>query len=221
MDYRIVSVACKRRGWIGTQGRDLKRLPLSERLSGLQSAFTSSNLVQHSEHFIGSLDRFKSAVRSIGGEGVIAKRLNSAYEPGRRSGAWLKMRFNAGQEFVIGGFTPGSHGIDALVVGYYEKKALLYAARVRAGLVPSTRRELYSKLKPLIVGECPFVNLPEAKSGRWGQGLTAAKMRECIWVRPELVANFEFLQWTAENHVRHIKFVGLRTDKDPRKVVRE
>ncbi len=181
---------------LAMRGKDLKRLALGERLRVLESAFTSSDLVQHSEHFIGSLVRFKSAVRRIGGEGVIAKRLNSAYEPGRRSGAWLKMRFNLGQEFVIGGFTPGSNGIDALVVGYYEKKALLYAARVRAGLVPSTRRALYSKLKPLIVGQCPFVNLPEAKSGRWGQGLTAAKMRECIWVRPELVANFEFLEWS-------------------------
>jgi bifunctional non-homologous end joining protein LigD len=204
-----------------TQGRDLKRLPLRERLSFLQSAFTSSGLVQHSEHFIGPLDRFKSAVRSIGGEGIVAKRLSSPYETGRRSGAWVKMRFNVGQEFVIGGFTLGSNGIDALVVGYYEKKVLLYAARVRAGLVPSTRRELYSKLKPLIVKSCPFANLPEAKSGRWGQGLTAAKMRECIWVRPALVANFEFLEWTVENHVRHIKFVGLRPDKDPRTVVRE
>ncbi|HEY6490872.1 MAG TPA: hypothetical protein VIY99_17225 [Terracidiphilus sp.] len=171
-------------------------MPLSERLSILQSAFTSSDLVQHSEHFIGSLDRFKSAVRRIGGEGVIAKRLTSAYEPGRRSGAWMKMRFNVGQEFVIGGFTPGSNGIDALVVGYYEKKVLLYAARVRAGLVPATRRELYLKLKPLIAHACPFANLPESKSGRWGEGLTAAKMRECIWVRPELVANFEFLEWS-------------------------
>jgi len=187
-------------------------LPLSERLSVLQSAFTPSDLVQQSEHCIGSVDRFKSAVRRIGGEGIIAKQLNAAYEPGRRSGAWLKMRFNVGQEFVIGGFTPGSHGIDALVVGYYDKKKLVYAARVRAGLVPATRRELYSKLKPLIVGACPFANLPEAKSGRWGQGLTAATMGECIWVRPELVA---------ENHVRHIKFVGLRTDKNPRGVPRE
>ena len=131
------------------------------------------------------------------------------------------MRFNIGQEFVIGGFTLGSNGIDALVVGYYDKKKLLYAARVRAGLVASTRREFYLKLKPLIVDACPFANLPEAKSGRWGQGLTAAKMRACICVRPELVANFEFLEWSTETHVRHIKFVGLRTDKNPRTVVRE
>lgn len=147
--------------------------------------------------------------------------LDSRYEPGRRSGSWSKMRINIGQEFVIGAFTSGSNGIDALVVGYYDRRKLIYAARVRAGLVPSSRRELYEKLKPLIVQTCPFDNLPEATPGRWGQGLTAAKMKECIWVKPKLVANFEFLEWTDSNHVRHIKFVGLRSDKDPLKVVRE
>jgi bifunctional non-homologous end joining protein LigD len=157
----------------------------------------------------------------MGGEGVVAKRLGSHYEPGKRTGAWTKKRLNIGQEFVIGGFTPGSHGIDALVVGFYSGDTLMYAARVRAGLVPATRREIYARLKPLIVERCPFENLPELKSGRWGQGLTAAKMKECIWVKPKLVANFEFLEWTDTNHVRHIKFVGLRTDKSPRQVVRE
>jgi len=75
----------------------------------------------------------------------------------------------------------------------------MYAARVRAGLVPSTRRELYARLEPLIARKCPFTNLPELKNGRWGQGLTAVKMKECIWVKPRLVANFEFLEWTDTN----------------------
>ena len=100
-------------------------------------------------------------------------------------------------------------------------RSFIYAARVRAGLVPATRRNLYGRLQPLIVPHCPFESLPEAKSGRWGQGLTAAKMKKCIWVKPELVANFEFLEWTDSSHVRHIKFLSLRDDKDPRKVVRE
>jgi bifunctional non-homologous end joining protein LigD len=157
----------------------------------------------------------------MGGEGVVAKRLTSHYEPGKRTGTWAKKRLNIGQEFVIGGFTPGTHGIDALVVGFYIEDELMYAARVMAGLVPATRRELYARVKPLIVEGCPFTNLPELKSGRWGQGLTALKMKECIWVMPKLVVNFEFLEWTDTNHVRHIKFVGLRTDKNPRLVVRE
>ena len=179
------------------------------------------NLVQRCEHFIGPVEKFLAAVRKIGGEGVIAKRLSSRYEPGRRTGSWTKMRINVGQEFVIGGFTPGSNGIDALVVGFYEGKKPLYAARVRAGFVPSQRRDLHTRLKPIVIATCPFANLPESKSGRWGQGLTTDEMRDCIWVQPKLVANFEFLEWTDSNHVRHIKFVGLRPDKNPRAVMRE
>lgn len=200
---------------------DVKHLALSERLPILQSAVVPSQWVQLSEHFAGPVSRFVTAVRKMSGEGVVAKRLTSKYEPGKRTGAWVKKRLNIGQEFVIGGFTPGNHGIDALVVGFYSGNALMYAARVRAGLIPATRRELYARLKPLIVEQCPLANLPESNSGRWGQGLTAPKMKDCIWVKPKLVANFEFLEWTDTNHVRHIKFVGLRTDKNPRQVVRE
>jgi DNA ligase D-like protein (predicted ligase) len=204
-----------------SEGKDVKALPLRERKHLLNSILNPSDHVQLAAHFGGPLSRFLEGVKQIGGEGVVAKRLDSRYEPGRRSGSWSKMRINIGQEFVIGGFTPGSNGIDALVVGYYQGLKLTYAGRVRAGLVPASRRDLYEKLKPLVVPSCPFVNLPEATPGRWGQGLTAAKMNDCIWVKPKLVANFEFLQWTDSNHVRHIKFVSLRSDKDPLSVVRE
>src|SRR5579872_7007175 len=204
-----------------SQGRDVKPLPLRDRKDLLQSNLSPSDHVQLAAHFGGPLSRMLEGVRQIGGEGVVAKRLDTRYEPGRRSGSWSKMRINIGQEFVIGGFTAGSNGVDALVVGYYEGRKLMYAARVRAGLVPASRRHLYERFKPLIVRTCPFVNLPESTPGRWGQGLTAAKMKDCIWVKPKLVANFEFLEWTDSNHVRHIRFVGLRTDKDPLDVVRE
>jgi DNA ligase D-like protein (predicted ligase) len=203
------------------RGRDVKALPLRDRVPILQSALVTSNRVQRSEQFAGGVQSFLSAVRSIGGEGVVAKRLDGRYEPGKRSGAWQKMRINLGQEFVIGGFTPGNDGFDALVVGFYDGGSLQYSARVRAGFVPASRREIYQRLKPLITEKCPFANLPEATSGRWGQGLTAAKMRECTWVRPKLVAHFEFLEWAGGNHVRHIKFVRMRDDKDPKSVVHE
>ena len=68
---------------------------------------------------------------------------------------------------------------------------------------------------------CPFVNLPEAHKGRWGDGLTPTDMEKCVWVRPELVAQIEFLEWTESDHLRHSKFAGLREDKDPRTVTRE
>ena len=122
---------------------------------------------------------------------------------------------------MVGGYIPSRLGVDSLVVGFYRGKNLIYAARVRAGLVPATRREVFERLKGLKMPKCPFANLRELTAGRWGQGLTADKMKECVWVRPELVARIQFLEWTGADHPRHTKFVALRDDKDPSKVVRE
>lgn len=225
-------------------GEDVKAMPLRDRIAFLHAAFIPSTHAQLCDNFPGPAADFVAAVKRLGGEGVVGKRLDRRYEPGKRSGSWVKLRLNIGQEFVIGGFTPGTNGFDSVVVGYYEpappltaaKRAalppsrrqyvvqppqLVYAARVRAGFVSASRRELYELLKPLVTTNCPFTNLPEDKSGRWGQGLTAKKMKDCIWVKPELVAQFEFLEWTGSHHIRHIKFIGIRDDKDPRKVVRE
>lgn len=156
-----------------------------------------------------------------GFEGLVAKRCDSVYEPGLRSGAWMKMRVNRGQEFVIGGHTRGTKTFDALVFGYYEGDKLIYVSRTRNGFTPVTRAQLFRIFKGLETDVCPFANLPEAKSGRWGQGLTKAKMAEVQWLQPVLVGQFEFLEWTADNHLRHSKFVGLREDKGARDVVRE
>ena len=123
-------------------------------------------------------------VKQHGLEGVVAKRSDSVYEAGKRSGSWSKHRINLGQEFVIGGYTPGTHGFDALIIGFYRDKKLIYAARVRAGFIPATRREAFAKIKHLKTAKCPFVNLPELSEGRWGQGLTAEKMKSCIWLKP-------------------------------------
>ena len=168
-----------------------------------------------------SLRDLMAAVRAQGLEGLVAKRLESAYEPGKRSGAWQKMRLNQGQEFVIGGYTPSPRNFDALVFGYYSGSDLLYAARTRNGFTPASREQLFRKVRGLEISQCPFVNLPEAHPGRWGQGLTAEKMKECRWLRPHLVANFEFVEWTPDGHLRHSKFIGLREDKNPREVHRE
>ena len=162
-----------------------------------------------------------ASVKAQGLEGLVAKRRNSVYESGQRSGAWMKMRVNRGQEFVIGGYTLGTRTFDALIFGYYEKGKLIYAARTRNGFTPASRAELFRKFRGLEIKECPFANLPEAKSGRWGQGLTKAKMADCRWLKPELVGQFEFLEWTGENHLRHSKFIALREDKKAKAVVRE
>jgi ATP-dependent DNA ligase len=108
---------------------------------------------------------------------------DSRYEPGQRSGAWRKMRVNQGQEFVIAGYTPGPRNFDAVIIGHYEGDRLIYVARTRNGFTPASREALFRRFKGLEVAQCPFANLPEAKSGMWGVGLTAEKMLECRWCR--------------------------------------
>jgi ATP-dependent DNA ligase len=135
-----------------------------------------------------------------------------------RTGAWVKYKVNRGQEFVIGGYTPGNP-FDALIVGYYESERLLYAAKVRNGFVPLVRREVASRLKGLETETCPFANLPENKRTQWA--LTTEEMKNCVWLQPRLVAQIEFTEWTPDGHLRHWKFVGLRNDKEAREVVKE
>jgi bifunctional non-homologous end joining protein LigD len=133
----------------------------------------------------------------------------------------VKRRINLIQDFVIGGYVPSHLGVDSIVIGVYRGKELHYAARARAGFVPLTRRQVFERIKSLETTKCPFANLPEKDAGRWGQGLTAEKMKECVWVNPRIVAEVEFLEWTEADHLRHAKFVGLREGKDSHKVVRE
>ena len=97
----------------------------------------------------------------------------------------------------------------------------MYAGRTRNGFTPIVRQHLFKKFRGLAIKECPFVNLPEAKSGRWGAGLTAAKMKDCRWLKPVLVAQIEFLEWTVDNRLRQTKFIALRDDKAADEVRRE
>ncbi len=204
-------------------GKDIRGQSLTDRLELLESRVLSklSEPVRPCVALGSELSELVRSVREQGLEGLVAKRRESVYEAGRRSGAWQKMRVNRGQEFAIGGYTLGGKTFDALVLGYYENGNLLYASRTRNGFTPALREELFKKMKPLTIGACPFANLPEPRGGRWGQGLTAAKMKECRWLRPELVGQFEFVEWTADGHLRHTRFVGLREDKQAREVKRE
>jgi DNA ligase D-like protein (predicted ligase) len=202
--------------------RDLTQLPLIDRRQIMKSVIKlESPRIRIMDYFEASAGDMLSAARSQGLEGVVAKRRDSRYEVGKRSGSWAKYRLNSGQELVIGGYIPGAHGVDAIVVGYYRGEDLIYVARVRNGFVPASRRQIFAMLKPLVTSVCPFANLPETHKGRWGEGLTAEDMEKCVWVRPELVAPIEFLEWTESNHLRHAKFAGLRSDKEPRTVIKE
>ena len=180
-----------------------------------------SEPIRHSPPLDASLADLIRSVREHGLEGLVAKRLDSAYEPGQRTGAWRKMRLNQGQEFVIGGYTPMAWNFDALIFGYYEGDRLIYAGRTRVGFTPASRQQLFRRFDGLQISECPFANLPEVRAGHWGYGLTADKMKECRWLKPVLVAQFEFVEWTPDNHLRHSRFVGLREDKYPREARRE
>jgi len=162
-----------------------------------------------------------ATVRQHGLEGIVTKRRQSTYRPGDRSGDWLKLRVNRGQEFVIGGYMPNATTFDSILVGYYEGRDLRYAARIRTGFVPTSRQRVFAQFRALELAKCPFVNLPERGKGRWGEGLTAEDMEHCRWLKPRLVASIEFLEWTPENRLRHPKFVGLRADKPARAVCRE
>lgn len=167
------------------------------------------------------LDTLLLSVKQQGLEGLVAKRLDSKYEPGARSGAWQKMRVHRGQALVIAGYSPTMKNVDALVIGYHENNKLLYAARTRNGFTPSSRAALFQQMKPLETRECPFANLPEQHSGRWGAGLTTAKMADYRWLKPVLVGDFEYVEWTSDGHLRHSRFVALRHDKDAKDVRRE
>jgi len=204
-------------------GKDVMDEPTSVRRDLLRRSVLSrlDDPIRESPEFNVGLPELIQPVKAQGLEGLVAKRRDSRYEPGQRSGAWLKMRVNKGQEFVIAGYTPSANNFDAIIFGYDDGGKLIYAGRTRNGFTPSSRDKLFKRFKGLEVDRCPFANLPEAKAGRWGVGLTAEKMKECRWLKPVLVGQFEFVEWTADGHLRHSRFMGLREDKEPHDVARE
>src|SRR4030095_14372618 len=201
------------------RGRSLLEVPLETRRKVLSEVLVPlHDPIRLSEAFETAPTEVVRVAKEQSLEGIVAKRKDSFYQPGKRSGSWIKYRINRGQEFVIGGYTP-DHPFDALIVGYYEGEKLLYAAKVRNGFVPQIRRDVYRKFKGLETDTCPFANLPEKKRTIWA--LTREEMKNCIWLRPDLVAQIEFVEWTPDGHLRHSKFVGLRDDKGAESVTRE
>jgi ATP-dependent DNA ligase len=204
------------------QGKSLLKTPLEKRRKILGELFKNlgdkPSPIALSETMDATPADLIRVAKEVGFEGIVAKRRDSVYEPGKRSGAWLKYRVNKGQEFVIGGYVP-DNPFDSIIVGYYQDGKLYYAAKVRNGFVQHTRREVFQRLRGLQVDACPFVNLPEKKRTQWA--LTHEEMKNCVWVKPELVVQIEFGEWTPDRHLRHSKFVALREDKTSHEVVRE
>lgn len=201
-------------------GEDLTGTALQERRARLPAVLKDSGVLLSIE-LPGTAAQVIAAVQGLGLEGVIAKRKTSPYTPGERNTAWVKLKLDRQQEFVVGGYRPGPNGIDALVVGYYDGKELRFAAKVRAGFTPHVRREVFERLAPLHVSRCPFVDLPNGKVSHWGGGVTPEQMSEMQWLKPNVVAQVRFVEWTADGHLRHAAFLGLRSDKTAQGIHRE
>lgn len=192
-------------------GRRLIADPLEARKGALEPLLRGPRL-----RFADHLDAdgpaaFREACR-LGLEGIVSKRRDQPYLSGKRIG-WLKTKCVQRQEFVIGGFTDpeGSRkGIGALLAGYYDAGRLVFAGKVGTGFTVKSARDLRSRLNRLETATCPFTPRPPGWLGR-----------RAHWVRPSLVGEVVFTEWTGEGKIRHPSFQGLRTDKDPRAVVRE
>jgi DNA ligase D-like protein (predicted ligase) len=189
---------------------DLTRLPLTERRGRLLAAVEPRMALQPTEAWSGdSVKRFEAACQA-GWEGLIAKRSDALYVPGR-SKDWLKLKCLWEQEFVVGGYTDptGSRSdFGALLVGYYENGGLRYAGKVGTGYTRATLADLGGRLRGMHVGDSPFVEVRPVPRGTH-------------WVRPELVAQIGFAEWTNDARLRQPRFLGLRDDKSAGEVVRE
>jgi bifunctional non-homologous end joining protein LigD len=210
---------------LSLEGKDLRNQPLSARRKLLGNLLKKSpEIVRLSDELRGSKDDLLRVAQEFGLEGLVAKRPNSVYESGRRSGAWIKFKITKSQEFVVGGYTlpEGSRShFGSLLVGYQSPDGLMFAGRVGTGFSEKLLANLYGKLQKLKTPSCPFINLPEKSKGRWGLGITPAVMQRCQWVKPVLVAQVKFTEWTNDDQLRQPVFLGLRTDKEPKDVVRE
>jgi len=201
-------------------GEDLKNLPLTTRRERLASILGASG-VSFSLTLEGSAAVVTKVVTQHGLEGIVAKRNDSKYEPGKRNGAWQKLPLKPKQEFVIGGYRPGGVGVEILLVGVFDKGKFVFAGKVAQGLNRWNRARLLKLLTPLAVPKCPFTNLPSSKTGHWGEGVTADQMEEYVWLRPEVVAEIKFAEWTSGEVLRHAEFEAVRDDKEAKEVVRE
>jgi bifunctional non-homologous end joining protein LigD len=195
-------------------GVDLTPRPFSERRATLErlgvagAHWTTSPLFDDG-------DATAQAAEENGLEGVLAKRLASVYRPGTRTPEWVKVRFGQRQEFVVGGWEHGegvrTGGIGSLLLGVYDQDGtFVYAGQVGTGFSASVLRSVERTLRPLIVASSPFARMPPDVRGR-----------PITWVRPDVVVEVEFAEWTPDGRLRFASFQGVRTDKEPTEVRRE
>jgi bifunctional non-homologous end joining protein LigD len=191
-------------------GRDLRGEPLSARKAALESVLTGKGPVMYSKHVVGDGKSLFELARQRGLEGIVAKRLDSTYHE-RRSRDWLKIKTQHRQEFVIGGWTEArgsrSH-FGALLLGVYDGDDLLYAGSVGTGFDERKLSAIAAKMEPLARKTAAFSKAPKTDT-------------PAHWIRPDLVAEVSFAEWTRDGLLRQPVFVALRSDKDPHEIVRE
>jgi len=195
--------------WLG--GYNLTQLPLIERKKILQEVLPPNNVIRYSDHIENKGKDFFEAAKAQGLEGIIAKNKNSVYVIDFRSKSWLKIKTTLRQEAVIVGFTkPGGSRpyFGALVLGIYEKEKLEYAGHTGSGFNGKTLKDLWEKLQPLIIDECPLDIKPKTRM-------------PATWVKPKLICEIKFQEWTEGHIMRQAIFMGLRTDKKPIEVKKE
>jgi bifunctional non-homologous end joining protein LigD len=206
-------------------GKSLLGLPLAQRKDLLEKLCENiGEPIRFSGEIGSDATKLLAEVKRRGLEGLIGKQRNSVYEPGRRSGAWIKLKSVNEQEFVIGGYTPPQGArkyFGAILVGYYKDKRLMFAGKVGTGFTAKSLSMLYKKFQQEERDHCPFVDLPSKHSGKWLQDITPSMMRQMHWVNPVFVAQIKFSEWTRDGKLRQPVFLGLREDKKAREVVRE
>ena len=219
------NLACYLFDLLELNGDRFDNLPLEERKKKLRALLKDvPSPLFFSENLSGTPAQIWKHIQHLKLEGVVAKRASSLYESGRRSGQWVKIKAINQQEFVIGGFTPPGGARDhfgALLVGVYENEKLYYAGKVGTGFTRKSLEDLFSQMKALEIAKCPFFNLPQPRTNRFGGGLPLSEMKKCTWTKPEMVCEVQFTEWTGDGSLRHPSFLGLREDKAADEVVRE
>jgi bifunctional non-homologous end joining protein LigD len=206
-------------------GKSLLGLQLEARKKFLEELCSGAgDPIRYSGVIGGDAKRLLEEVKRRGLEGLIGKQRNSVYEPGRRSGAWIKLKCINEQEFVVGGYTPPQGArkhFGAVLVGYYDNNKLVFAGKVGTGFSAKSLSTLHKEFQKTARDDCPFVDLPSKQNGQWVQGITPSMMKRMHWVNPKFVAQIKFAEWTRDKKLRAPVFLGLRDDKRPTEVMRE
>ncbi len=207
-------------------GKSLVSVPLEARKNVLEKLCAGADdpSIRYSGAIGGDARQLLNEVQRRGLEGIIGKLRHSVYEPGRRSGAWIKLKCVNEQEFVIGGYTPPQGArkhFGAILAGYYKGRDLVFAGKVGTGFTTKLLAALHKKFRAEERADCPFVDLPSKQNGQWVLGITPSMMKKIQWINPKFVAEIKFAEWTRDGKLRAPVFMGLRQDKKAGDVIRE